>query len=232
MPIGDVESVQSTTQLSNPAGSGELDKTAFLKLLVAQMQHQDPLEPMSNTEFVAQLAQFSGVEQLVAVNEGINLLQYQQMSMSNAQASSFIGKEVEVRSDKVQVDNAGDPVLAGFRLNEDAAGVKVNIRDQGGAIVRSLELGPKEAGEVSFEWDGRDENGTAVVPGSYRLDVVATDREGNPITWESRVRGVVDGVAYNSGYPELMIGSIKVTLGDVLGVYSGESEGASGDLNP
>ena len=64
-------------QLNSTANS-DMDKTAFLKLLVAQMQHQDPMEPMSNTEFVAQLAQFTSVEQLVGVNEGLNLLQYHQ----------------------------------------------------------------------------------------------------------------------------------------------------------
>lgn len=220
MDVAETNAAGAAGGLYNPVGGQELDKTAFLKLLVAQMKHQDPLEPMKNTEFVAQLAQFSGVEQLVSVNEGINMLQYQQMGMSNAQASTFVGKEVEVRSDKVQVQDGNGMVQLGFQLQDRADSITVNIRDAKGTVVRSIEMGAHDAGDIKLDWDTRDHSGSFVTPGTYRIDVVAQDAEGNPIVWESRVRGMVEGVNYSGGYPELVIGSIRADLADIVGVYS------------
>ncbi len=205
--------------LNQPVGGSDLDKTAFLNLLVAELKNQNPLEPMSNTEFVAQLAQFSSVEQLVSVNEGLNILGIQQMGMANAQAASLIGSEVEIRSDKLEVRDGDDSASAAFRLDGDAETVKVNFRDASGTVVRSIELGPQGKGETSVEWDLRNNNGTLVAPGTYRVDVVAEDAAGNTITWESRVRGVVSGINYEGGYPELVIGSIKASMSDIIGVY-------------
>ena len=203
-------------------GSQELGKDEFLKLLVSQLQNQDPLEPMSNTEFVAQLAQFSGVEQLVAVNEGLDMLGIQQMSMSNAQAASFIGSEVQIRSDQIQVLDSDTEVHAAFQLQGDAASVTVNIRNAAGEVVRTLELGGRAEGETKLDWDLTDDNGVPVSSGSYRIDVVAKDEEGSSVQWEAKVNGVVDGVTYDAGYPELVIGDIKAQLSDVLGVYPHE----------
>jgi len=204
---------------NQPVGSQELGKTEFLNLLVTQLKNQDPLQPMDNTEFVAQLAQFSNVEQLVSVNEGINILGMQQMSMTNAQAASLIGKDVEVRSDAFSVGATDTEVSAAFNLEGDAADVKVNIRDASGSVVRTIELGPQAEGEVGFDWDLRDDNGVKMAPGTYRIDVAAVDADGGSITWEPKVHGTVDGVTYDSGYPELVIGSVKAQMSDILGVY-------------
>jgi flagellar basal-body rod modification protein FlgD len=219
MQVNATEQAQFNGMYADPVGSQELGKEEFLQLLVTQLQNQDPLEPMSNTEFVAQLAQFSGVEQLVAVNEGLDMLGMQQMSMSNAQASSFIGSEVQFRSDQIQVNDGDTEVHAAFQLSGDATSVTVNIRNASGEVVRAMELGGRSEGETELEWDLLDDNGLAVGPGSYRIDVIAKDEEGASIQWEAKVRGVVDGVTYDAGYPELLIGDIKAQLSDVLGVY-------------
>ncbi len=224
MQVSGTQSMQPPGMASEPTGSQELGKTEFLQLLIAQLQNQDPLEPMSNSEFVAQLAQFSSVEQLVAVNEGINLLGIQQMGMTNSEAASFVGREVEVRSDKLEVRNGDETATAGFKLADDASTVEVHIRDASGAVIRTLELGAQEQGEVSFDWDCRNDDGAMVSPGTFRIDVVAEDTDGNPVSWETRVRGKVDGVNYDSGYPELVIGSIKVSMSDIVGVYPQEEE--------
>ncbi|MCU0661919.1 MAG: flagellar hook assembly protein FlgD [Myxococcota bacterium] len=219
-------SAASGLGLAKPMGSSELGKEQFLQLLVAQLKNQDPLEPMTNAEFVAQLAQFSSVEQLVSVNQGINLLGMQQMGMSNAQAASFIGKEVEVKSDKLEVRSSDVELTAAFNLKADAESVTVNIRDSQGNIVRTYDLGAKTAGDISLKWDCMDGNGVKVPTGTYRVDIVATAENGNPVAWDSTVRGKVDGVSYEAGYPELTIGSIKAAVSDVIGVYEAETESA------
>jgi flagellar basal-body rod modification protein FlgD len=226
----DVSSVASTTGTSSGAsskayGSDELGKTQFLQLLVAQMQYQDPLEPMSNSEFVAQLAQFSNVEQLVAVNEGINLLGVQQMGMTNAQASSFIGKEVEVKSNDFSVADGATAAHAAFTLADNATTVTVKLRDSEGNVVRTLDLGAQNKGSVQIDWDLKDDNGNQVPAGAYSIDVAATDADGATVSWQASIRGVVTGVKYDSGYPELQIGSVTALLSDILGVYPAETTG-------
>ena len=217
---------------ASPVGGQDVDKTAFLKLLVAQLQHQDPLEPMSTTEFVAQLAQFTSVEQLVGVNEGINMLGIQQMGISNAQAADMIGKEVEIKSDKLTVSSDDDSVGAAFRLDGDAEDVQVRIRDATGTVVRTIDMGPQTKGDISLEWDLRNDNGGMVAPGTYRIDVLAEDADGNSISWETRVRGVVSGISYDNGYPELVVGSIRASMSDIVGVYPGEQGESGGQTNP
>ena len=216
--------VSSTTQRSGmyapeAVGNQDLGQTEFLQLLVAQLENQDPLQPMDNTEFVAQLAQFSNVEQLVAVNEGINILGLQQLSMSNAQAASLIGSKVEVNSDSFTVNASDAEIGAAFTLKEDASEVTVKIRNSDGEVVRTLELGTQAEGDVAFEWDIIDENGVKQPTGKYSFDVTATDADGEDVSWDPKVTGIVDGVKYDSGYPELAIGEVDVLMSDVLGVY-------------
>ncbi len=210
---------------AEPVGNQELGKDEFLKLLVTQLQNQDPMEPMSNTEFVAQLAQFSNVEQLVAVNEGINMLGVQQMSMSNAQAASLIGREVQIRSDQLQVRENDASASAAFSLSGDATSVSINIRDASGKVVRTVDLGGQPKGETELNWDLQDDSGVPVGPGTYRIDVIAEDESGASVQWEAKVRGVVDGINYDAGYPELVIGDIKSNMSDILGVYPSINEG-------
>jgi flagellar basal-body rod modification protein FlgD len=227
------ESQSTGAGIGNAVGGSSLDKDAFLELLVAQLRNQNPLEPMSNTEFVAQLAQFSSVEQLTALNDGVGMLQMQQMGIANTQAASLIGQEVEVRSDTLDVASGDTSVSAGFKLSGDAATVSVNIRDASGAIVRTVDLGPNAAGTVPFTWDLKNNQGVTVPPGSYTMEVAAADEAGGSVSWEAHVRGIVSGVSYESGYPELMIdGSIKAALGDVIGVYPVSDPTSEGATNP
>lgn len=219
MQVNNTEQTLSGLGLGKPVGGQNLGKEEFMQLLVAQMQNQDPLEPMKNSDLVAQLAQFSSVEQLVSVNEGINILGMQQMGMANAQAAGFIGQEVEVRSDKLEVTASDMSKGAAFSLQGDAETVEVKIRDSKGDVVRTISLGSKSQGEVEFEWDLRDDNGTKVPPGTYRMEVVAEDAEGNAVPADTKIRGVVDGVDYEAGYPELTIGSIKAAVSEVLAVF-------------
>ena len=225
MQVNGTEQEIANGMFTKPAGSQELGKTEFLQLLVTQLKNQDPLQPMSNTEFVAQLAQFSSVEQLVAVNEGVNMLGMQQMSMSNAEAANMIGREVQIRSDKLQVKEGDTEVQAAFRLDADASQVTVNFRDAAGKLVRSMEMGSKPRGEVDVTWDIRDDSGQLVPPGTFRIDVQASDPDGNSVTWEAKVRGEVTGVNYDAGYPELIVGTIKADMSDIIGVFPPSASG-------
>ncbi len=194
-----------------------MGKEDFLKLLMAQLANQDPLNPMENTEFVAQLAQFSSLEQQMATNEGLSMLQMGQASMTNTQIAGLIGKEVEANGNVLQVTQQG-PTGINYDLSAPAAEVTVTIRDTQGNIIRSLELGPRGSGLNTSTWDGKDINGNLVQPGTYQMEVSAKDIDGNAVDASTKFTGIVSGVSYEGGIPVLEIGSSTVRVGDVIAI--------------
>src|SRR5260221_7976396 len=117
---------QALSQLSNNQG---LDKNAFLKLLVAQMKNQDPLKPMDNTEFVAQLAQFSNLEQVMGINQRLDTLTVQGQGLANTQVAGLVGKTVTVNGTTIGLDGSGGAASLGFTLEAPSAQTQVVIRD-------------------------------------------------------------------------------------------------------
>jgi flagellar basal-body rod modification protein FlgD len=223
MTIGALSGTSSVAQSAQAGDNAQLGKEEFLKLLISQMQHQDPLEPMKNSEFVAQLATFSNVEQLVSVNDGITQLGQMQAAAYETQTANYIGKEVEVLTDQISVSTPGEEINTGFQLQGDAASVIVNFRNTRGEVVRSMDLGPQSAGDVEVQWNGYTNTGQTSIPGLYRIDVVAANSNGGPVNYETKVRGFVDGVSYDSGVPEIVIGSAKALASNVIGVYQSGS---------
>jgi flagellar basal-body rod modification protein FlgD len=195
----------------------ELGKQDFLELLVAQLGNQDPLQPMENTEFVAQLAQFSSLEQLMGVNSNIGLLQVAQMSMTNSQVAGLIGKEVEATGGSIQVTGPGDQDV-NFDLDGAAESVEIRITTSEGVEVKTINSGAKGAGLNSVTWDGKDRFGNPVKAGSYNVKVIARDAEGNEVKASTKVKGVVTGVSYQNGIPLLEIGDTKIQVGEVTAV--------------
>lgn len=220
MTIGTIaESAATQSSTLTSSDNSYMGKEDFLKLLISQMQYQDPLEPMKNSEFVAQLATFSNVEQLVSVNEGITSLGQVQTAAYQSSAASYIGKDVEVISEQMNVNGLGDPVTTGFVLTQAADSVVVNFSNSSGEVVRSINLGARNAGSISVEWDAMDNSGATVPEGVYSMEVDATDADGNPVYYEARVRGTVDGVSYDTGSAVLQLGDLQATVANIVGVY-------------
>lgn len=220
MTIGTIAESATTQKLQSQASDNSfMGKEDFLKLLISQMQHQDPLEPMKNHEFVAQLATFSNVEQLVSVNEGISSLGQIQTAAYESSAASYIGKEVEVISENMMVDGSGNPIQTGFVLTKNADNVVVDFSNGAGEVVRSMHLGSKNMGPVDVEWNAMSNSGEPVPAGIYSMEVHAADSEGNPVAYEARVRAKVDGVSYDTGSAVLQLGDLQATVANIVGVY-------------
>ena len=200
------------------AGDRTMGKEDFLKLLTTQLTHQDPLNPMEDTEFVAQLAQFSSLEQLIETNKRLEMLAISQSSLTSAAAVDFIGREVEAWSEKIQV-RGGVPGKAVINLPQDAEDVSVEIKDAQGNLVRVLNLGSRTAGDIDLDWDGLDKDGKPVPDGEYSINVKALDGEGNDISARVKVREKVTGVTFEKGYAELILGDVKVSMADVVEMY-------------
>jgi flagellar basal-body rod modification protein FlgD len=202
---------------------GELGKEEFLKLLTAQLTHQDPLSPMENQEFVAQLAQFSSLEQLIGLGEGMQNLAVAQAVSNGTNMVGMIGKEVSYVGDGISHKIGGTHDL-NVDLADTATRVTVTVHDADGKVVRTIEAGPSQSGTNAIEWDGKDNNGQAVAEGDYTFKVSAEDENGKRVETSTQLRGTVTGVTYESGYPELIINGQRIAVGQVVEVGIGSDD--------
>lgn len=216
----------SNGALSEATSSG-MGKDEFLKLLTTQLQNQDPLSPLENHEFVAQLAQFSSLEQQVTTNEQLVQIQLSQMGLANAQLSSFVGKTIRARGDSLTVD-AGKAQPVGIELATPASKVDVTIFDQAGNAVRTMSFNNVGDGVKSLPWDGKSNTGSTLADGRYTMEVTATDPQGEAVTVAPLTQGVVDEITFENGYPELVVGQGRILPADVISILNGEGPLATG----
>ena len=216
-----------------------LGKDAFLRLLITQLSNQDPLSPTDPTQFVSQLAQFTSLEQLVGVNEGLDVIAITQAAATSAQMVSFIGQDIWI-DDSTFVLEAGESETLNFSLEGDASEVTVQIKDSEGELVRTIELGAEGAGDVVVEFDGKDDDGNPLPDGTYSFGVTAKDADGDPVDAATKSLGHVAGVTFEAGYPQLVLADGReIALGQVLEVSSpspdtppsddGDEAGSEGD---
>ncbi len=198
----------ATTADPTPKGKGAtaLDRDAFLKLLVAQMSHQDPLAPTGGTEYVAQLAQFAMVEQSVAQSSKLDLLSAQMGGIANNEATGLVGKTVNVRGRGISWDGTS-ATGASVTLAGPASKVTVKIQDAQGKTVRTMELGGRPGGPVAIAWDGKDDSGVPMAKGTYSVHVEASTAAGQAVGVSQDVTGTVVKVSFEKGYPELQLDS-------------------------
>ena len=160
-----VSSISSQVpNVSSTADYGDvLDKDDFLKLLIAQISHQDPMDPLSNDDFINQMTQFSSLEQLQSINEGVGTSLYLSQSLNNAYSAALIGREAVVQSDAIVVES-GVPQNSGFYAPSSGY-ASVSIVDSGGNTVRTFGIDVSESGFTVIEWDGTGKDGNAVNDG-------------------------------------------------------------------
>ena len=174
----------------------ELGQEEFLKLMTAQMTHQDPNKPMENGDFLAQMAQFSSVEGIGELNTSFKEFADSVTSGQALQASTLVGKSVMVPSGEglmsLTDDLSGEAVLNGRTNN-----LKVSFLDSNGETVKTLEMGEQEQGNVAFNWDGKLDDGTYTDPGLYKIRAEAAIDGTNTIL-ETYVSAGVESVALGS----------------------------------
>ncbi len=199
------------------SGDG-VDKEAFLQLLVAQLEDQDPLNPMEGTEFVDQMATFTQVEQQIAQSQALDLISLQLTGLASNEAVSLIGKDVTIRGNKIAFDGE-NATGASATLDRSASDVTVTIRDAQGNAVRTMEMGPQAGGAMSVPWDGRDDAGNVLPSGSYSMDISARDESGGVVDVSQDVSGRVVGVSFDKGFPELILDSgARAPISDLISV--------------
>ncbi len=219
----DITQIKTASTSANRAPSSTLGKQDFLNLLVMQMRHQDPLDPMKGTEFAAQLAQFSSLEQLTNLNDatvqGINANVVLTQSINNALSTTFIGKNVRAATDTFRYNGEGD-VKIGYNLGSAAEKTVVKIYDENDNLVKVID-GDTSIGENTLKWDGTNEKGEIVATGKYHFNVEAKDGNGKIIDASKYIYGTVKGVRFKSDGTVFIIDGIEVALSSILEITGG-----------
>lgn len=211
LPIVETPLVAGQAAPVAPQGD-DLGKDAFLKLLTEQLQNQDPLDPMKNEEFVAQLAQFSSLEQLFGLNAVMESVYLGIASMNNASMANLLGTEVVADGNTVHAPGDGAPVPLHFEAGTSFQQATVTVTDESGRVVDTFEIGAHEAGEHEVSWDGLDQDGQPVPEGLYTFSIAATDAEGESVDVQTLVKGIVDEMDYSTGSPRPSVNGASVGL--------------------
>jgi flagellar basal-body rod modification protein FlgD len=216
-------------------GDKEMGKDQFLKLLVAQLQHQDPMNPAEDTQFVAQLAQFSQLEftqnssaaisQLASNMQAFMDMQtLQAQSITNASATPLIGKSVRVMESDFDYSSTEGREF-NIHLTEGYRSAKIIIRDEEGGIVAEIGVNAEDSkgGDYVAKWDGIDsETGNKILGGKYTVEVM--NMLGNAPAGYAFQEGVVTGVNFNAGGASLTINGKQYGLGYLVNVEDYEKD--------
>jgi flagellar basal-body rod modification protein FlgD len=202
-------------------GNKAMGRDAFLKLLVAQLKNQDPLKPQDNSAFVAELAQFSSLEQSMGVNDRLDQMMLQNQGMANSNVVNMVGNVATVKGSLVTTDGTGTGVPVTFSQNKKSASTVVTIVDQNGKSVRTLDLGERNGGISKINWDGRSDQGLVQPAGTYSVQVKAVDEDDGTVVVSQETTGTINGVSFDKGYPVLHLSNgVSVPVSDLLRVES------------
>ncbi|MBB85254.1 MAG: hypothetical protein CL931_15710 [Deltaproteobacteria bacterium] len=235
-------------QAEKAAAEDEVGQNDFLTMLVAQLENQDPLNPQDSANFAAQLAQFSSVEQLIAMRTGIDRLvsasseattQGAVTGTSNLDPTNLVGKQVTVFGSQVEVDERSSRIGLDFRTADEAAQATVTLLDANGNVVLERNLvEPHAEGELPsslrpgdhvLEIDPAEAN---LPPGVYAVEFTAQDQLGEDVTVLPMIRGLVTG-AILAGDPAIRMGNRIFSLDEVLEVsLTGNFPASGGGYGP
>jgi len=202
-----------------------MDKEDFLQLLIAEMENQNPLDPMDNTEYASQLAQFSSLEQLQNINDNletsISANYTLTQSITNSMVSTLIGKDVKVSTDTITVSDQ-DEIQLGIDLSADAAEVEINIYNSSGTLVRTITEEDLESGEHLFTWDLTNDSGKAVSAGTYTFEITATTTGGSTLSDTGYLYGYVTGVQYSENCSYILVNGTACDVSDLYEIINAD----------
>jgi flagellar basal-body rod modification protein FlgD len=154
------------------SGSTELGQNEFLKLMITQLNTQDPFNPQDNGEFIAQMAQFSSVTGLAELQQSFDKLATSLQSNQALQASSLVGRSVLTPTSIATLPQSG-ALTGAIDLPASSSSLALVIQDDSGQVLRRLELGAQKAGDVYFSWDGMTDAGVRADSGQYYISAEA-----------------------------------------------------------
>ena len=166
------QGVAGTPKLQTAVEANMLGQDAFLKLMTEQLKNQDPFEPVKNENMVAQMAQFSSVTGISEMNKTLKSVADQLGGANASQAVSYVGRAVLVEGDTAYAAEDGS-LAAVLPLAEGADEIVVQVSDQAGNLLRTMNLGAQPKGDLDVNWDGKTDNGGAAPAGPYKITASA-----------------------------------------------------------
>ena len=192
-----------------------MGKDDFLKLFVAQLQHQDPLNPKDGSEMASQLAQFNSLEQMMNMNKALEHIDSGTKENRQVNLISYLGKDALIKNGLTRLE-AGKIQEAYFELAHPVNDVELKVTNEQGTAIYTKSYGTLQAGKHPIEWDGSMDDGSKAKAGNYRLSVGTKDESGTllPITVTSRVH--VQGLALDKDHSQIASNAGKLTFEDIV----------------
>jgi flagellar basal-body rod modification protein FlgD len=210
------------TQQKEP--SQNMDKDAFLKLLVAQLQNQDPSQSQDPAQMVQQMTAFSQLEQIQNVGDLLKGIQNQNVALFQSSATTLVGKTVRIQGVPVELKDALDAEGNAIRTANVGldlpvgAHVTMVVKDSLGRTVATIDKGFFEKGHHDLTWDGKTEDGSQLDAGAYQIEFTAADDEGNEINAMCVSDLKVDSIAFADGTVLIVAGGKYYLLNDIIEV--------------
>ena len=189
--------------------------STFLTLLTTQLKNQDPTSPMDSNQFTQQLVMYSQVEQQIGTNDNLKTLISQGTSNAAAMTAGYLGKKVSVINGNASL--TGGTATWTYNLAGAAATTQLTVTDTHGKAVYTG-AGKTTAGNSTFTWDGKDNNGNQLADGTYTLTVKAVDTNGNTIDSPVASAGTVTQIDMTGSTPMLVVGNMEIGLGDIAAI--------------
>lgn len=209
------------TSTTKTTDSVQADQDKFMKLLVTQLQNQDPLNPMDNAAMTSQLAQLSTVTGINKVNSTLEAMRTDISNTQSSTAISLIGKGILVEGKGIELNSSTDAdgkttssSVFGIDLPSDAQSVSINIQDSSGKTIRTMSMSNAEAGTYPITWDGTTDAKTTAAAGSYTFTVSATNA-GSKVTATPLQLAAVASVSTGSGGVKLNTSLGHFAMSDV-----------------
>ena len=200
------------------AAVSALGSDVFLRLLVTQLQSQDPTNPVQNEEFVAQLAQFTTLEQATSTNKLLEKLIGQDTQRTQLDLVNLIGRTVVTQGDTISIAGDEQPTLS-FALSGEARSVIIKVLDSNKQVVRTLEsTDVQKAGTNQVQWDGLNDSGDRVPEGVYQFIVKAEDANKQPVPNFTFARERVMTIAFGAESPVVLQSGKSLHTEDILSI--------------
>lgn len=193
----------------------KMDRNDFLKMLSHQMQNQDPMNPVDQSRYTADMAQFAQLEQLTNLNKKMEHFNKEDFMEKKLIAASFVGKSVITDGNSVTTEKDGQVTDVLFNLPKNASKLKVQLLDAKGNITAEMPMENVNAGPQKITWNGKATDGYSAPKGVYQVQIKAWDAEMKTIPVSTQVAGTVDSVYFDNDDPVLLVDGKKIYLRDV-----------------
>lgn len=212
----------STAAAAGTTKSAADTRDQFMKMLLAQLKNQDPTNPMDNAQMTSQLAQISTVQGIEQLNATMTKFTAAYGGKTRATDSvGLIGQNVLSAGTTVTLgENATSGIPAGVSMPSAVDALKVELVDAAGNVVDARDFGKRDAGTVTFQWDGKDANDKALPAGTYTMRVTAS-ADGKPVTVSTLTTAQVLGVTDDGsgGTQVLLAGGTSIGTDEIKGVF-------------